>query len=78
MKDNTIEVGLAVAAVQATRDETKLPDRGDLHNFITCYCCNGPNHFAKYCKRPGSGNHAPRIRCYKCKVIYPTTAQEMS
>ena len=34
MKDNTMEAGLAVAAVQATQDETKLPDSGDLNDLI--------------------------------------------
>ena len=69
MKGNTIEAGLAVAAVQATWDETKLPDSGDLYDFITCHCCNGPNHFMKDCKRPGTGKQAFRICCYKCKVL---------
>ena len=69
MKDNTVEVGLAVAAVQATRDETKSPDSGDLYDFITCHCCNGPNHFAKDYKRPDTGKQAPWIHCYKCKVL---------
>ena len=50
MKDNTIEVGLAVAAVQAMQDETKSPDSGDLYDFITYHRCNGSNHFAKDCK----------------------------
>ena len=63
MKDTTIEAGLAVAAVQETRDETKSPDGGDLYDVITCHCCNGPNHFAKDCKRSGTGKRAPRIRC---------------
>ena len=53
IKDNTIEAGLAVAAVQAIRDEIKLPDSGNLYDLITCHCCNSPNHFAKDCKRPG-------------------------
>ena len=69
MKDNTIEAGLAVAAVQATQDETKSPDSWDLYDLITCHRCNGPNHFAKDCKRPGTGKRAPQIRCYKCKVL---------
>ena len=69
MKDNTIETGLAVAAVQATQDETKSPDNEDLYDFITCHRCYGPNHFAKDCKRPGTGKRAPRIRCCKCKVL---------
>ena len=37
MKDNTNEAGLAVAAVQATQNETKSPDSGDLYDFITCH-----------------------------------------
>ena len=69
MKDDTIEAGLAVAAVQATQDETKSPDSGDLYDFITCHCCNGPNHFVKDCKGPIIGKRAPQIHCYKCKVL---------
>ena len=69
MKDNTIEAGLAVTIIQATRDETKLSDSGDLYDFITCHCCNGPNHFAKDCKGPGTGERASRICCYKCKML---------
>ena len=69
MKDNTVEVRLAVAAVQVTWDETKSPDSGDLYDFIPCHRCNSPNHFAKDCKRPGTGKWAPRICCYKCKVL---------
>ena len=60
MKDNIIEVGLAVAAIQATQDETKSPDSGDLYDFMTCHRCNSPNHFAKDCKRQGTGKQAPR------------------
>ena len=78
MKDNTIEAVLAVAAIQVTRDETKSLDSGDLYDFITCHRCNSPNHFAKDCKRPGTGKWAPQIHCYKCKVICPATAREMS
>ena len=69
MKDYTIEVGLAVAAIQTTQDETKLPDSGDLYDFITCHRCNGPNHFVKDCKRQGTGKRAPQISCYKCKML---------
>ena len=69
MKDDTIELRLAVPAVQATWDETKSPDSGDLYDLITCHHCNGPNHFAKDCKRPGTGKQASRIHCYKCKVL---------
>ena len=76
MKDNTIEVGLAVAAVQATQDETKSPDSGNLYDFITCHHCNGSNHFVKDCKRPGTGKWAPWIHCYKCQVMCPATARE--
>ena len=69
MKDNTMEAGLAVAAVHATRDKTKSPDSGDLYDLISCHRCNDPNHFAKDCERPGTGKRAPRIRCYKCKAL---------
>ena len=69
MKDNTIKAGLAIAAVQATQDKTKSPDCRDLYDFIICHRCNGPNHFAKDRKRPGTGKRAPKIRCYKCKVL---------
>ena len=69
MKDNTIEVGLVVAAVQATREETKSPDNEGLNDFITCHRCNSPNHFAKDCKRPGTGKRALRIHSYKWKVL---------
>ena len=69
MKDNTIEAGLAVAAVQATQDETKSLDSGDLYDFITCHRCYGLDHFAKECKRSGTRKRVPRICCYKCKVL---------
>ena len=54
MKDNTIEAGLAVSAIQATQDETKSPDSGNLYDIITCHRCNSLNHFAKDCKRAGT------------------------
>ena len=69
MKDNIMEAGLAVAAIQAARDETKSPDSGDLNDLISCHCCYDPDHLAKDCERLGTGKRAPQICCYEGKVL---------
>ena len=69
MKDEVMEEGQVVTAVQTTRDETwKLPT-GDPCDSILCYRSNCPIDFPKYCKGLHIGGWKLSIRYHKWDAV---------
>ena len=60
MKDEVVEEGMAVAAVQTTQYKMReLP-----YCPISYHQCNSPNHFAIDCKEQHNGIWKPQKRCF--------------
>lgn len=62
IKDETAEREPVVAAVQPSQTPRSSLDMGPL---VTCYECNGPNHFARDCMKRRRATNARYYRCNK-------------